>query len=130
MAKHFQPGETVYCRFTGEAFTVVACNGCVAELSDGTGRIVGELTRSIPIPADAPWQMHDPFIRNRPYFRMLFALTPAGGHAYKVFFNRDVEADWVEHVADARAGGSSEYMSYPEWCGIAPCRLDRNLVWC
>jgi hypothetical protein len=41
--------DTVYCRFTGEAFTVISCNGCVATLRDGagniTGRIVGELTR-------------------------------------------------------------------------------------
>jgi len=44
----FHIGETVYCRFTGEAFTVVFCNGCTAELSDGTGRIIGELTRRRP----------------------------------------------------------------------------------
>ena len=46
----FRPNETVYCRFTGEAFTVVSCNGCVAVLRDSagatTGRIVGELTRA------------------------------------------------------------------------------------
>lgn len=41
----FRTNETVYCRFTGEAFRVVACNGCVATLSDGTTRIVGVLTR-------------------------------------------------------------------------------------
>jgi hypothetical protein len=45
----FTSGETVYCRFTREAFTVISCNGCVATLRDGagneTGRIVGELTR-------------------------------------------------------------------------------------
>jgi hypothetical protein len=45
MSKIFLPNETVYCRFTGEAFTVISCNGCVATLSDGTTRIVGELTR-------------------------------------------------------------------------------------
>jgi hypothetical protein len=47
-SRRFLPNETVYCRFTGEAFTVVSCNGCVVELSDGTGRIVGELTRTAP----------------------------------------------------------------------------------
>ena len=41
----FHTGETVYCRFTGEAFTVVECNGCVATLSDDTTRMVGVLTR-------------------------------------------------------------------------------------
>ena len=44
-ARTFHPNETVYCRFTREAFTVVSCNGCVAVLSDGSARIVGELTR-------------------------------------------------------------------------------------
>jgi len=44
----FHPNETVYCRFTGEAFTVIACNGCVATLSDGSNRPVGELTRRVP----------------------------------------------------------------------------------
>lgn len=44
----FLPNETVYCRFTGQAFTVVSCDGVVAHLSDGTGRIVGELTREAP----------------------------------------------------------------------------------
>jgi hypothetical protein len=47
----FRPAETVYCRFTGEAFIVVSCNGCVATLRDGegniTGRIIGELTRHV-----------------------------------------------------------------------------------
>ena len=45
----FRPAETVYCRFTREAFTVIGCNGCVATLRDSagniTGRAVGELTR-------------------------------------------------------------------------------------
>lgn len=45
----FRANETVYCRFTSEAFTVISCNGCVAILRDSTGnttgRIVGELTR-------------------------------------------------------------------------------------
>lgn len=45
----FHANETVYCRFTREAFTVISCNGCVAILRDGngntTGRIVGEITR-------------------------------------------------------------------------------------
>lgn len=45
----FRANETVYCRFTREAFTALSCNGCVASLRDGagniTGRIVGELTR-------------------------------------------------------------------------------------
>lgn len=41
----FRTNETVYCRFTREAFTVVSCNGCVATLSDGSTRAVGELTR-------------------------------------------------------------------------------------
>ncbi len=49
------PNDTVYCRFTGEAFTVIDCNGCVATLrdSDGntTGRVVGEITR-LPPPDD------------------------------------------------------------------------------
>ena len=48
MRNPFLPNETVYCRFTGEAFVVVSCNGCVAELNDGTCRIVGELTRTAP----------------------------------------------------------------------------------
>lgn len=47
----FRPNETVYCRFTGEAFTVLDCNGCVATLRDSTGnttgRIVGELTHGV-----------------------------------------------------------------------------------
>jgi hypothetical protein len=47
--KHFLSGETVYCRFTGEPFIVVFCDGCVAILrtigTPGTfARIVGELT--------------------------------------------------------------------------------------
>ena len=53
---NFRPNETVYCRFTGEAFTVIDCDGCVATLRDRDGntiasdghvlsRIVGELTR-------------------------------------------------------------------------------------
>lgn len=45
----YRPNETVYCRFTREAFTVISCNGCVAILRDAsgniTGRIVGEITR-------------------------------------------------------------------------------------
>jgi hypothetical protein len=41
----FRTNETVYCRFTGEAFTVVSCNGCIAVLNDGSARPVGELTR-------------------------------------------------------------------------------------
>ena len=49
MRTPFLPNETVYCRFTGEAFRVVSCNGCVVELSDGTGRIIGELTRTAPV---------------------------------------------------------------------------------
>jgi hypothetical protein len=48
----FRPNETVYCRFTREAFTVVDCNGCVATLRDGAGnltnRIVGDITRRAP----------------------------------------------------------------------------------
>ncbi len=45
-AARILPNQTVYCRFTGEAFRVVSCDGCVAVLSDGTSRIVGELTRN------------------------------------------------------------------------------------
>lgn len=49
MASHILPNETIYCRFTGEGFTVVHCDGVIAVLRDGagitTGRIVGELTR-------------------------------------------------------------------------------------
>jgi hypothetical protein len=46
----FKPDETVYDRFTGEPFTVVSCDGCVAALrysADGeiVYRIVGELFR-------------------------------------------------------------------------------------
>jgi ribosomal protein S27E len=45
----FRTNETVFCRFTGEAFTVIDCNGCVATLRDSTGnitsRVVGEITR-------------------------------------------------------------------------------------
>lgn len=53
MSNHFLPDETVYCRFTGQAFTVVACDGVLAQLrwigSDETStRIVGELTRRAP----------------------------------------------------------------------------------
>lgn len=44
----FTPGETVYCRFTAAAFAVVSCDGAVAHLNDGTGRIVGNLTRIAP----------------------------------------------------------------------------------
>lgn len=51
MSRPFLPNETVYCRFTGEAFTVVSCDGAVAVLhwaSDPNGetstRIVGEIT--------------------------------------------------------------------------------------
>lgn len=44
----FSTGETAYCRFTGEAFTVSRCDGVIASLSDGTSRIVGELTRAPP----------------------------------------------------------------------------------
>lgn len=80
----------------------------------------------LAIPGDAPWQMHDPFVRNRTYFMMLFALTPSGGHYYSVFFNRDVEADWREHIQER----PNEYVSYPEWCGVAPHRDDSQLVWC
>ena len=43
----FLVGETAYCRFTGEAFPVVFCDGCIAVLrgADGTtfARIVGVL---------------------------------------------------------------------------------------
>ena len=42
----YRTNETVYCRFTGEALTVVSCNGCIAVLSDGSARAVGELTRN------------------------------------------------------------------------------------
>jgi hypothetical protein len=49
-AMSFRPNETVYCRFTGAAFSVTACDGAVAHLSDGTGRIVGDLTRTPPRP--------------------------------------------------------------------------------
>jgi hypothetical protein len=45
---HFKPNDTVYCRFTGEIFTVVSCDGVMAHLHDGTGRIVGELTSVTP----------------------------------------------------------------------------------
>lgn len=42
-------GDTVYCRFTGEALTVVYFDGCVAVLraADGStlARPVGELSR-------------------------------------------------------------------------------------
>jgi hypothetical protein len=45
----FLSNETVYCRFTGEAFTVISCDGVVAHVRDGagntTGRIVGDITR-------------------------------------------------------------------------------------
>jgi hypothetical protein len=48
----FRPNETVYCRFTGEPLTVIACDGCVAVLRNAYGtyfsRIVGELTRRAP----------------------------------------------------------------------------------
>jgi hypothetical protein len=40
----FHANDTVYCRFTGEAFTVIYCNGCVVKLDDNTVRPVGELT--------------------------------------------------------------------------------------
>ncbi len=47
---HFTSGETVYCRFTGEAYVVTFCDGCVAILRvDGVpgtfARIVGDITR-------------------------------------------------------------------------------------
>jgi len=45
----FKPNETIYCRFTGEALTVICCDGVIAIVVDGrgetAGRIVGELTR-------------------------------------------------------------------------------------
>lgn len=40
----FHANDTVYCRFTGEAFRVVYSNGCVVKLDDGTVRPIGELT--------------------------------------------------------------------------------------
>ncbi len=48
--KHFNSGDTVYCRFTGEVYIVTFCDGCVAVLRiDGVpgtfARIVGDLTR-------------------------------------------------------------------------------------
>lgn len=53
MSDRFIPNETVYCRFTGQAFIVTYCDGCIAVLRaegvPGTfGRIVGELTRRAP----------------------------------------------------------------------------------
>ena len=57
----FLPNETVYCRFTGQAFTVVSCDGAVAVLrwagdvaGETSTRIVGELTRELPIIDIAP----------------------------------------------------------------------------
>lgn len=48
----FSPGDTAYCRFTGEAFTVIEFNGCVATLRDSagniTGRINGDICRRAP----------------------------------------------------------------------------------
>ena len=85
-----------------------------------------EVFLPLAIPDDAPWRMHDPFERNRPYFRMLFARTPSGGHAYKVFFNPEVEAGWRAFLYEC----PGEYVSYPEWCGVAPHRDDHRLVWC
>jgi hypothetical protein len=40
----FHTNDIVYCRFTGEAFRVVASNGCVVTLDDGSVRPIGELT--------------------------------------------------------------------------------------
>ena len=49
----FRTNETVYCRFTGQAFDILACDGVLASLrfagSDETStRPVGELTRLAP----------------------------------------------------------------------------------
>lgn len=44
----FAANQPAYCRFTAETFTIVSSNGCVATLSDGTTRAVGELTSASP----------------------------------------------------------------------------------
>lgn len=40
----FIRNETIYCRFTREAFVVDNCDGCVVTLTDGTTRPIGEFT--------------------------------------------------------------------------------------
>ena len=50
----FLPNETVYCRFTGQAFTVIHCDGVLAALrwegsNETSTRIVGELTRLVRV---------------------------------------------------------------------------------
>jgi hypothetical protein len=77
-SRTFRPNETVYCRFTGEAFTVVSCNGCVVFVIDGagntTGRIIGELTRAVPHPP----LLRDPTIRpTTAILAILFSLLVA-----------------------------------------------------
>lgn len=41
----FLPNEIVHDRLTREAFTIVSCGGGVAVLSDGSVRMIGDLTR-------------------------------------------------------------------------------------
>lgn len=52
MSNHFLPDETVYCRFTREAYVVLDCDGVLARVRDAdcdiVYRIVGELTRRAP----------------------------------------------------------------------------------
>lgn len=51
----FLPNDTAYCRFTGQAFAVVSCDGAIAVLRwagdpDGetSSRIVGDITKQPP----------------------------------------------------------------------------------
>ena len=80
----------------------------------------------LEIPADAPWQLHDPQVQKH---LMLWALTPARGHLWAVYYNADVKADWREYI-NGECSFFDGYVSYAEWVGVVPHRHDNALVWC
>jgi hypothetical protein len=61
---NFIPGQTVYCRFTRQAFTVLHSDGVLVSLrfadSDETStRIIGELTSMTPPEEEPPQPIDD-----------------------------------------------------------------------
>lgn len=58
---------------------------------------------------------------------MMLAQTVGGGTLADVYFNPEVLKDWEQYIRDE---GKRGYVSYAEWCGIEPCRWDRDVVWC
>jgi hypothetical protein len=74
--------ETLYCRFTGEALTVIRWSGAAAVLSDGTPRAIGELTRVRRPPqileADGEYLVYGVTIGGDPI------MCPSLGMAYEV----------------------------------------------